>query len=199
MIRILQVATIFMLSFISSCVKPSEGKAKHSFVKNRYNLVNLQTESFNGIHFKLSDFFELSSYNEEFVMKDNSKVYIIPSMNIYFSVELFTPNDLSTIRKGNNQELSELDILQDHYVNSRKKSLSNHYTSIRKYSRTQSGLSFCYQTIKTETDLTDPIQIYEIATLDTKKGIFVFQFFGNESPLAYLHDDFLKILRSVYI
>jgi hypothetical protein len=199
MIRTLKLASIFALFILGGCVKPSDGKAKHSFVKNGYNLVNLQTETFHEIHFKLSDFFEESNYSGQFVMKNNSKVYSIPSMNIYFSVELFTPNDIISIRKGNYEVSSDLTVLMDHYIYSREKSLSNYATSIRKQNKTKSGLPLCYQTIKVNSDLADPVQIYEIGAIDTKKGKFVFQFFGNGEPLAYLHDDFLKILRSVYL
>lgn len=199
MIRKLKLASIFALFILGGCVKPSDGKAKHSFVKNGYNLVNLQTETFHGMHFKLSDFFEESNYIGQFVLKNNSKVYSIPSMNIYFSVELFTANDLISIRKGNFEEPSDLEVLQNHYIYSREKSLSNYATSIRKYGRTKSDLPFCYQTIKVSSDLADPVQIYDVGVIDTKKGKFVFQFFGNGEPLAYLHDDFINILRSAHL
>ena len=167
--------------------------------KNNMDLPDQRSHYFHGINYKLSNLFQ-TTYYQDFVLSDVHEIKTIASLNLYFSIESFNKSKAEAIRfKFDDENLSLLDAVHDHYAIQRNSTLKDATVSIKKEVPKSVGFPGVMQTISGATYKGVQGNTYFFATIDLKEKIIVVQLIGKEENMGYLYDDFIEIISSISI
>lgn len=192
------IRSLFILisscSLICSC---SSGSAKNRNItellkSNHFDLPELRSFTSEGIRFTCSDFFE-EMQNVDISLTRNGKVYWISSINVWLCTEQIDHKEITRVSIDND---SSADELMKHLVNLRKRSITYPSSSIfNHYSTSQSKI---INIIVEGNDMYGSVmETYDMGLVKKGKEYYLFQLYGSEKGISYLHDDFLDILKSV--
>lgn len=181
---------------LTACPGVKYESAKDKLFKNRMDLPNPHRKYYQGIHFQLSELFE-NAYNSDYVIKDDALNMINYELNLYFSVEAFSKTEAESYQYTFSNDLDKLNAVHDYYVLSRQKSLSRHFTSIKKPVAKSVGFNGVLQTIEGLNEYADDKLMYLMATVEVGDKYYVFQMIGKKENMGYLNDDFLDIINSI--
>lgn len=167
---------------------------------NRMDFPNPVKTSHEGISFNLSDMFQNAYYYNNFTLKDNAMRMGIDELNIYFSVELFTPTEVSVFRYAfEESNPDDLQTVQEYYLFKRAESLGIAFVSENDPLPKQVGVPGRISVVRGKNyDYSDSNSDYFISTIKVDDNFYVFQLIGKSGSMDYLYDDFLDILKSVY-
>lgn len=194
--KFLRYPIILSTLILTACPGINYESSKDKLFKNKMDLPNPMNRYYSGIHFKLSELFQLS-YNTDYVVKDNAETWIDYELNLHFSTEYFTKSDAKSYKFTFSEKVNDLNAVHDYYVLKRQNSLSKHFTSIKKPVAKSVGFNGLIQSIEGKNEYSDDRLMYLMATIEVDNKFYVFQLIGKKENMGYLNDDFLDILNSI--
>lgn len=195
--KAIHLLTFFILTVVlTACPGNGNVNAKKKLFENRMDLPDPVKTYHDGIHFMLSNLFE-TNYNSDFVLKDDATLKIIYDLELNFSVETFSKLEAESFRFAFSEQTDLLNAVHDNYAIRRQKSLSKHFSSIKKAVSNEVGFNGVIQTIEGEEFYQDGKLLYLMATIEIDNAYHVFQLIGKKENMGYLYDDFLTILNSI--
>lgn len=195
------IFSICLLSILlAACASETkkEQETFEDFKENHYNFKWTKEIGYGKIKFKLPQVFE-NSLATHFTITSNAKTLQSLAIPIYFSVERFSEKDKqrSFVRDYVVQE-NLLNTFHDAYIYKRYNSLYQGSISIKKEVRKNVKFPGVIQVVAGESDYSDNSYLYyATATLQVKKEYYIFQFIADAELMAYVYDDFERILASV--
>jgi len=154
-------------------------------------------ETFDGITFSLSSMFN-DDFNTEYVIQDNAMTRVVYEMSVYFTVESFSKRDVEVIKFAFENDMEDIEAVHKYYIYKRTESIGKPFVSEQETLSKSLNLNGFIQVIEGSSyDYNEPLD-YFIASFKVDDKIYVMQMIGKSQNMNYLHDDFLKILRSVH-
>ena len=163
---------------------------KELIKSNHFDLPEMKSFAAGGIRFQCSGLFEEMS-NTELLLSKNGKVYWISAINVWLTVEKIDPANLLLNRANTNSNEVMTNVLA-----LRKRSMTYHTSSIFNHYN-YSGNSITNVIVDGSDMYGKVMETYDIGLVKRGKQYFLFQLYGSEKGISYLHDDFLDILKSV--
>lgn len=154
-----------------------------------------EKKTFKNVCYELPINFE-KTYLRNFVTKPLKSVTLKSNHpDIYFSIENYNSNEVADILQTSIDINANFSLFHDYYFNKRFESLTNPYSSIKKWiPRTQNKTIF--QTVDGENN--DGITLtYFTSSIKVNSEIYIIQLIGSKEIMQYIYDDFMKILKSV--
>lgn len=158
---------------------------------------------YDGIKFELWDQFEDNDYGDYTI--NEGDMYKVNSLDLYFSIEEFFDYDLEYIQYENEQKISDLEALHNHYIFNRYHSFYstedvNKSVSIEleKTANVEGFIQVIENGDKLSQNKYSYDNTYFTATIKVKNRFFVLQMIGPIRNMEYLYDDFKEIVYSVH-
>lgn len=188
---------IILLLTLTACPPKRNNKDELKQIQdNHMDFPKLRKMYYNSIHYKLSELFS-QDYNKSYVIQDVAETRAIYSMDLKFSIEVFTEDEAELMEYVFEDEINSFDAVHDNYVLKRASTLIDPMVSIKKETPSSVGFPGYIQVIEgSYYDYQDPLS-YFTATLNIDGEYYVFQLIGKQENMGYLYDDFIDILSSV--
>lgn len=193
LIFILIVCSAWILAGCPGSTYKSELK---KIQENKMDFPDLRKEYYNGLKFKISRLFS-NDYATDYVIQDNALTKVIYSMDLHFSVEMFSPDEAELLAFGFEEDVDHIDAVHDYYIGRRVKSLHEPEVSIKKEVPKSVGYKGYTQVIHGGIYSTDYASSYFTSTLEIDGDYYVFQLIGKRENMGYLYDDFIDIISSI--
>lgn len=188
---------ITILLLLSSFVLFSCGREAHNtrnvkelLKSNHFDLPDLKSFAAGGVRFQCSGLFEEMT-NTELLLSKNGKVYWISAINVWLTVEKIDPANLLLNSGTTNSEEMMINVLE-----LRKRSMTYHASSIFNHYNF-SGNKITNVIVDGSDMYGKVMETYDIGLVERGKQYYLFQLYGSEKGISYLHDDFLDILKSI--
>lgn len=196
-----QIFSIFwLIVFTQLVVACKSNRTKQDFLdefrENNYNFKLDRKIKFEGISFAFNSSFDIH-YSKDFIIKKSGIVKSFYPLNIYFSVEKFTPNDVSMPFIAS--EVLRDDLLNsfhDAYVKRRFNSINEASVTIKKALPKRWKLKGVIQTVRGNMSL-NSFEYYAVASVEVKDAVFIFQWICRKEIMDYTFDDFERVLKSI--
>lgn len=157
---------------------------------------DLRSQRYSVVRFQLSQLFDYD-YGIDYALQDNAIGYIIYEMDLHFSVERFSGDEIGVIQFAFEDEISPLDAIHDNYILKREASLEGAETGIKKELPNSVKFPGYIQVVEGSRSDYGGVSSYFTATIEVGNEYYVFQLIGIEEHSGYLYDDFIDILSSV--
>lgn len=189
------IVTFILVSVgFGSCKKaPFDGMDE--FRKNKFDLKLTQSFDFQGIEFKMPTHFYKENLGN-FVIKIGDFSGRDSSLNTFFSIEMFTPEEWNEIIPEDSMPaILDLHDINIAYLSRRYK---NYYKAgISSTSRLKLSYPNQFQVIATKALETSVERYFAMATIEVKNKFYIFQYAASPQLMEYVCDDFKRILKSV--
>lgn len=187
-----------LVFLLFACPSGGNQNATRLVKANKMDFPDLEKTEFDNVSFKLSKLFENGFYSPNLTIQDKNFERSILQMSIYFSVESFDQNYISSLKFLEGDSLSDLEVMHNYYIKKRASSLNDQLTSVRKTIPKGVGFKGYQQFVEGSSYSSSRTpNMYMIASVEIDNKIFVFQLIGPQKNMGYFYDDFLKILNSI--
>lgn len=191
---------LLLLPFLTACPPPRDRREDSikEFRKNHYNLTPLRKAAYRNIRFEVPQMLE-TDYSKSHVFRSTAYTLTEYQLGINFTVERFLDNDIySELMIDQVVTKDLLNTFHDAYVTRRVNSLDGGTASYKKKVYNPLKFDGVIQTITAEPKYQYDQHLYYItATMKVEKEYYVFQLISEKDMMAYLYDDFVRILASV--
>jgi hypothetical protein len=198
---------IFSLYLIHSCTTKKQDSAYQQLKKNSFSFPEWSKASYYHLKFKVPSLFK-NNYFSDYTYTNSGYIRSVPDIGIHFSVEkiygdilediMYDYADFEGLDEEEMSDVDSLDALHFMVVDKRIKSLEYYDFSILNTKQTNLKYPTFIQTVHGQQNLYSEEMYYHIATIRKEDEFYVIQFITNEEMSAYLYDDFIKILESIY-
>lgn len=188
--RFLLIIPIALILF--SCRNGSRRNVRELLRQNHFDLPEIRSFSAGGIRFKSSDLFE-EIENEDLLLSEKGKVYWISDINVWLSVEQIPYYHVNSATEPKNPNIDEV---FSYLMNLRKKTITYHTNS--EFKHFNSGPLNIVNAVVDGSDMYGSVlETYDMGLVEKSKKYYLFQLYGSEKGIAYLHDDLIQMLKTV--
>lgn len=165
---------------------------------NKMNLPELVKETYGGLTFDISKLFE-DYYSTEFCLSSSADCYFIPDIDLYFSIEKVEEKSINAMRFYNDDTTKDPTYsLQKFYGIFRAESLYNGAVSEITPIPASYKIPGYMQTVDGNPSNYSEGQMYFMASFKISGEYFMIQMIGRKENMAYLYDDFQRIIKSIH-
>ncbi len=187
--------TILTFTF-SACRLSSPKDPKRLFQKNNFNFTLDQSIRYMDIQFKLSKSFQKNNYLKLPIQK-NGKVYYIPQMSLFFSIEKFGEHEIWREKEFVDAEDAKFAIASYYRRTLQQKyryGKSSLFREKKINPKDRALIGVFHESVKAN----EYSNTHFLGFIEIKEEIYVCQLMGKQENMAYLWDDFKRILKTVH-
>lgn len=189
---------LFLPLWLLLCGCPSDiPNQMQALRKNHYDFPGFRKKNFGDLYFDCPGML-VYNYNKDFLYKKDGISLYTMDLGIFLSVEKFTKPEAEKFifYFDQDQGITLLDAVHEHYMQERRKSLKYFENSIRTSLPEKSKLPGSMEVIYGRPNDYGEDLKYMIATVEKGESWYVFQFVTSHDMASYLFDDFKKIIQS---
>lgn len=186
------ISFLLFLLLLSSCRNKSQRNVQELLQQNHFDLPNPKSFAAGGIRFTSSDLFE-EIENEDLLLSQKGKVYWIGDINVWLSVEHIEYYHVYSATERKNPRIEEV---FSYLMNLRKNTITYHSCS-EVNNIGHRNLRIANAVIDGSDMYGEVLETYDMGLVQKGEKFYLFQLYGSEKGIAYLHDDLIRILKSV--